>query len=190
MNEKPTILIVDDDTAGRESIYGVLLSQGYDLLQAENGLEAIALAQENIPDLILLDVMMPGMDGFEVCQRLRSDPVTGWASRITTEAVTRCTTLSAADTQTATSSGEASVWPSTVAAGFHQMSRPESTAPAAMATPRMEPALLSWRSTSAPGRVSCTASTNHASSGPESRARKAPMRAPAATKAQKLCATA
>ena len=109
---------------------------------------------------------------------------------MTTADTTRCTTLRATDTQTATSSAEASSWPSTVAAGFHQMSRPESTAPTAIAAPRMDPARDSWRSTSAPGVVSCTASTNHASSGPESSARKAPISAPATTKAQKLWASA
>lgn len=73
MNENSTVLIVDDDFAGREALKGVLLSQGYDLLEAENGRQAIELAKEHIPDIILLDVMMPEMDGFEVCRRLRSD---------------------------------------------------------------------------------------------------------------------
>lgn len=73
MNQNSTVLIVDDDFAGRESLKGVLLSQGYDLLEAENGRQAIELAKEYIPDIILLDVMMPEMDGFEVCRRLRSD---------------------------------------------------------------------------------------------------------------------
>lgn len=75
MNQNPAILIVDDDLAGRESLKGVLLSQGYELIEAEDGLQAIKLAQEHIPDLILLDVMMPELDGFEVCRRLRSDPL-------------------------------------------------------------------------------------------------------------------
>lgn len=75
MNEKPTILIVDDDYAGREAIRGVLFSQGYCVLEADNGQKAIEMAQNHIPDLILLDLMMPGMDGFEVCQRLRRDPI-------------------------------------------------------------------------------------------------------------------
>lgn len=75
MNDNATILIVDDDLAGRESLKGVLLSQGYDLIEAENGRQAIELAKDTIPDLILLDVMMPEMDGFEVCRHLRSDPL-------------------------------------------------------------------------------------------------------------------
>ena len=75
MDDKPTIIIVDDDPAGRESICGFFISQGYHLLEAADGPSAIALAKEHIPDLILLDVMMPGMDGFEVCRVLRQDPV-------------------------------------------------------------------------------------------------------------------
>ena len=75
MDDKPTIIIVDDDPAGRESICGFFISQGYHLLEAADGPSAIAVAKEHIPDLILLDVMMPGMDGFEVCRVLRQDPV-------------------------------------------------------------------------------------------------------------------
>jgi CheY-like chemotaxis protein len=52
-----------------------LLNEAYNLVLAENGPEALALAHDLRPDLILLDVMMPGMDGFEVCCRLRADPV-------------------------------------------------------------------------------------------------------------------
>lgn len=77
MNERATILIVDDDAGGRESLKGVLLTQGYQLIEAENGREAIEKALAYIPDLILLDVMMPGMDGYEVCRILRSDRVLG-----------------------------------------------------------------------------------------------------------------
>ena len=109
---------------------------------------------------------------------------------MTTHAATRCTTDRTADTQTATSSADASSLPNTVAAGFHQMSRPESTAPTAIATPRIDPARESGRSTSTPGVVVCTVSTNQASRGPESSARNAPISAPATTNAQKLCATA
>ena len=123
-------------------------------------------------------------------RRVRSEPTSGRCSRMATVATTRCTTLSTTDTQTAASSADASSWPKTVAAGFHQMSPPESTAPTAIATPRMDPARESWRSTSAPGVLSCTVSTNQASSGPESSARNAPIRAPATTNAQKLCAIA
>src|SRR5690349_14482562 len=71
------ILIVDDEPAGRETLAALLLSQGYQLAFASSGAEALRQADELQPDLILLDVMMPGLDGFEVCQRLRADPVLG-----------------------------------------------------------------------------------------------------------------
>lgn len=74
MNQNSTILIVDDQPSGRQVLEMLLAAQGYQLAFASNGPEALAKAAEVIPDLILLDVMMPGMDGFEVCRRLRADP--------------------------------------------------------------------------------------------------------------------
>jgi putative two-component system response regulator len=68
------ILIVDDEYIGRETLQSVLEGEGYELEMAENGLQAIEKAKKLLPDVILLDVMMPGMTGFEVCQRIRSDP--------------------------------------------------------------------------------------------------------------------
>ena len=69
-----TILIVDDSDSARETLTAILEGQGYRLLTAQNGPEALDLASKHQPDTILLDVMMPGMTGFEVCQRIRSDP--------------------------------------------------------------------------------------------------------------------
>lgn len=68
------VLIVDDEYAGRETLQSILEGEGYQLEMAENGMQAIEKARELLPDVILLDVMMPGMTGFEVCQRIRSDP--------------------------------------------------------------------------------------------------------------------
>jgi two-component system, cell cycle response regulator len=68
------ILIVDDDPGARETLELLLLNHGYQLVFASNGREALALAAELTPDLILLDVMMAEMDGFMVCQRLRAAP--------------------------------------------------------------------------------------------------------------------
>lgn len=68
-----TILIVDDQSSAREVLRGLLIGQDYHLVFASSGEEALNAAQNIIPDLILLDVMMPGMDGFEVCERVRSD---------------------------------------------------------------------------------------------------------------------
>ncbi len=69
-----TILIVDDEYSGRETLQSVLEGEGYNLIMAENGPQAIERAKAFLPDVILLDVMMPGMTGFEVCERIRSDP--------------------------------------------------------------------------------------------------------------------
>ena len=74
MTTTSTILIVDDQITMRESLEGVLSNQGYHLAFAEDGPEALRKAATLKPDVILLDVMMPGMDGFEVCQRFRADP--------------------------------------------------------------------------------------------------------------------
>ncbi|MEO8428954.1 MAG: response regulator [Verrucomicrobiota bacterium] len=74
METKSTILIVDDEPIGRQLLEDLLMPQGYELAFACNGSEALAKAAESPPDLILLDVMMPDMDGFEVCRRLRANP--------------------------------------------------------------------------------------------------------------------
>lgn len=73
MSDQSLILIVDDEPVGREALEGPLLNQGYTLEFAADGPEAIAQALALKPDVILLDVMMPGMTGFEVCQRLRTE---------------------------------------------------------------------------------------------------------------------
>jgi len=70
-----TILIVDDEPLGREALEALLTGHGYNLAFAGGGPQALAKAAELTPDLILLDVMMPGMDGFEVCQHLRADSI-------------------------------------------------------------------------------------------------------------------
>src|SRR3954462_6252383 len=72
-----TILIVDDEPLGRETVAALLQPQGYQLRFAASGPEALAQAAACPPDLILLDVMLPGMDGFAVCRHLRADPQLG-----------------------------------------------------------------------------------------------------------------
>ncbi len=69
-----TILIVDDEPSARETLVAMLEGEKYDLQLAKDGFQALQMLQQLQPDLILLDVMMPGMDGFEVCRRIRSTP--------------------------------------------------------------------------------------------------------------------
>jgi DNA-binding response OmpR family regulator len=70
----PRLLVVDDRPEGRKLLTVRLLHEGYSVQQAEDGEQALALAAAAAPDLVLLDVLMPGMDGFEVCRRLRVLP--------------------------------------------------------------------------------------------------------------------
>ena len=70
-----TLLIVDDNLTARQMMKTILKSEPYDLVFAHDGNTALELAARVIPDLILLDVMMPDMDGYEVCRRLRSTPL-------------------------------------------------------------------------------------------------------------------
>ena len=74
MSHKSTVLIVDDEPIGRETLEALLAKEGYKLVFACDGIEALDRAKEILPDLVLLDIMMPGMNGFEVCRHLRADP--------------------------------------------------------------------------------------------------------------------
>lgn len=71
---KNRLLIVDDQKVGREALEKILSFEGYQIICATCGQEALQKAEEHLPDLILLDVVMPDMDGFEVCSRLRLHP--------------------------------------------------------------------------------------------------------------------
>jgi class 3 adenylate cyclase/CheY-like chemotaxis protein len=73
MRTPARILIVDDNAANVDILRARLAAHGYDLVTAADGEEALAAAREHLPDLILLDVMMPKLDGIEVCRRLRAD---------------------------------------------------------------------------------------------------------------------
>jgi len=70
------ILIIEDDPAISRLVDYSLRHEGYEVITATNGLEGIRKAHNEAPDLIILDVMLPGMDGFEICHRLRSEPDT------------------------------------------------------------------------------------------------------------------
>ncbi len=74
MQNKATILVVDDTPANLAVVNEVLTAQGYDVVTAINGERAIKRLDSNLPDLILLDIQMPVMDGFETCRRIKADP--------------------------------------------------------------------------------------------------------------------
>ncbi|MBF2013885.1 MAG: two-component system response regulator [Rivularia sp. T60_A2020_040] len=75
-NDVPKVLVVDDHAASRMTAVAVLGMEGYEVIEADNGSAAVHLVGEKQPDLILLDVMMPEMDGFEVCELLKQDEQT------------------------------------------------------------------------------------------------------------------
>ena len=68
-----SILIVDDEVDIANSIQYVLKQEGFSTLLAHDGFKAIELVENQRPDLIILDLMMPGIDGYEVCRRVRSN---------------------------------------------------------------------------------------------------------------------
>ena len=74
MRTPPLLLLVDDNPMNLDILQTRLSVHGYDILTAVDGEEALAVAREKLPDLILLDIMMPKLDGIEVCKRLKADP--------------------------------------------------------------------------------------------------------------------
>lgn len=74
--DKARILIVDDVPANLELLKGHLAAEGYQVLVAHSGQEALEVVEREVPDLVLLDVVMPHMDGFEVCRRLKASTAT------------------------------------------------------------------------------------------------------------------
>ena len=68
---KPRILVVDDEPAIRDSLKMILEYEGYEVMQAATGEEGVKLIEREAPDLVFLDIKMPGMDGLEVLQKLR-----------------------------------------------------------------------------------------------------------------------
>jgi two-component system phosphate regulon response regulator PhoB len=73
---KRCVLLADDDAGLRRLIGTTLGTEDFDLLQATDGEEALAIARQKRPELVLLDVNMPKLDGFEVCRSLKSEPET------------------------------------------------------------------------------------------------------------------
>lgn len=73
---KATILVVDDEEDIRELVELNLAQEGYRISTCETGEQALTMVRANTPDLIVLDLMLPGIDGLEVCKRLKTDPAT------------------------------------------------------------------------------------------------------------------
>ena len=70
------ILVVEDQMDNRQNLRDLLGNAGYELLEAENGVEALAAVARQPPDLILMDIQLPVMDGYEATRRLKADPAT------------------------------------------------------------------------------------------------------------------
>lgn len=100
---RPVVLVIDDGPKNIKLMEGILVPAGYAVISADNGAMALEMAQSALPDLILLDVMMPGMDGFAVCKKLKDNektrnlPVIFVTARNDMEAETRCFALGAVD---------------------------------------------------------------------------------------------
>ncbi len=76
MGKKSLVLAVDDEPQNLRFLGKLVSDSGYDLAMAENGSQALNFARKDAPDLILLDIMMPDMDGYEVCEQLKNDVAT------------------------------------------------------------------------------------------------------------------
>jgi CheY-like chemotaxis protein len=76
MRTKPLILVVDDEKSLVLIAERVLQKEGFDVITAMNGIDGLKQAIENMPDVIVLDIVMPGMDGYEVCRKLQGNPDT------------------------------------------------------------------------------------------------------------------
>ena len=71
---KKRILVVEDQDDNRQILRDLLTKAGFDLIEAENGEDAVALAQTSRPDLILMDIQLPILDGYEATRRIKADP--------------------------------------------------------------------------------------------------------------------
>ena len=74
--DQPTVLIIEDELAQREVLAYNLEADGFRVIRAENGEEGLLLVEEDMPDIIVLDWMMPNLSGIEVCRRLKTRPET------------------------------------------------------------------------------------------------------------------
>ena len=68
------ILVVDDNEDNRQILIDLLSAAGYEIVEASNGLDAVALATSERPDLVLMDIQLPGIDGHEATRRIKAEP--------------------------------------------------------------------------------------------------------------------
>ena len=73
MSDDPTVLVVDDLPQNVRLLDAVLSPHGYTVIAAGSGEEALSILRDELPDIVLLDIVMPGTDGYEVCRRIRED---------------------------------------------------------------------------------------------------------------------
>jgi len=76
LNRQPKVLIVDDSANIRKLVTVVLRKEGYEFIEAKNGIEALEKVKLESPDLVILDIIIPGVDGLQVCNIVKSDPKT------------------------------------------------------------------------------------------------------------------
>ncbi|UCG26233.1 MAG: response regulator [Chloroflexota bacterium] len=97
----PSVLIVDDEPTARTMLRLILVRAGFEVIEAQDGSEALEEVRREMPDVMLLDIMMPGIDGFEVCEILRADdetadlPIIMLSARADAQSVNRGLTLGA-----------------------------------------------------------------------------------------------
>ena len=70
---RPTVLVIEDEQSARKLYAGMLQEEGFNVAEAHNGLQAVEKAAELLPEVIVTDLGLPGIDGFEVCRRIHSD---------------------------------------------------------------------------------------------------------------------
>ncbi len=75
-NAMSKVLVIEDSVTQREMISNLLRGSGLTVIEASDGVEALEKIQGNLPDLVVLDIVMPRMNGYEVCRRLKADPKT------------------------------------------------------------------------------------------------------------------
>ncbi|GMQ78848.1 MAG: hypothetical protein BMS9Abin02_1388 [Anaerolineae bacterium] len=96
-----SVLVVDDEPMARTMLRLILVRAGFEVREAEDGKAALSEVDRSLPDLMILDIMMPGIDGFEVCERLRADestnslPIIMLSAKTDTESVKRGLNLGA-----------------------------------------------------------------------------------------------